>query len=46
VAHLEGKGVEVVAGPVRRTTADGRPSMSVYFRDGDGNLLELMSVED
>ena len=43
VAHLAMHDVAIVEGPVRRSTADGRPSMSVYFRDGDGNLVELMS---
>jgi catechol 2,3-dioxygenase-like lactoylglutathione lyase family enzyme len=42
VAHLEEKGVEVELGPVERPGArDG--GMSVYFRDPDGTLLELIS---
>jgi catechol 2,3-dioxygenase-like lactoylglutathione lyase family enzyme len=44
VAHLEGHGVEVEAGPVARMGARGQ-GVSVYFRDPDGSLLELMSYE-
>ena len=43
-AHLEGHGVEVELGPVERTGARGRGT-SVYFRDPDGALLELISYE-
>ena len=42
VAHLERHGVEVEAGPVVRYGARGR-GVSIYFRDPDGSLLELMS---
>ena len=42
VAHLTGHGVEVELGPVERTGARG-VGMSVYFRDPDGSLLELIS---
>jgi catechol 2,3-dioxygenase-like lactoylglutathione lyase family enzyme len=41
-AHLESHGVEVELGPVERTGARGRGT-SVYFRDPDGALLELIS---
>ena len=41
VAHLERHGVQVELGPVPRTGAAG-PGMSVYFRDPDGSLLELI----
>jgi catechol 2,3-dioxygenase-like lactoylglutathione lyase family enzyme len=37
-------GVAVVAGPEPRTSADGRPAQSLYFRDPDGNLLELLTT--
>ncbi|HVX23181.1 MAG TPA: VOC family protein [Acidimicrobiales bacterium] len=37
-------GVPVEVGPVPRTTATGEPSQSVYFRDPDGNLVEIMST--
>jgi catechol 2,3-dioxygenase-like lactoylglutathione lyase family enzyme len=42
VEHLEAKSVEIIEGPVRRTGATG-PITSVYFRDPDGNLLEVSS---
>lgn len=41
-AHLEAHGVEVELGPVARDGARG-PGTSVYFRDPDGSLLELIS---
>jgi catechol 2,3-dioxygenase-like lactoylglutathione lyase family enzyme len=41
VAHLTAHGVEVELGPVERTGAQG-PGTSVYFRDPDGSLLELI----
>jgi catechol 2,3-dioxygenase-like lactoylglutathione lyase family enzyme len=40
IARLRGEGVEVEEGPVERTGARG-PLVSVYFRDPDGNLLEV-----
>lgn len=36
--------VEVIEGPVPRPAADGEMGASVYFRDPDGNLLELLST--
>jgi catechol 2,3-dioxygenase-like lactoylglutathione lyase family enzyme len=42
VAHLAAHGVEVEEGPVERQGAAGR-GRSVYFRDPDGSLLELIS---
>jgi pyridoxamine 5'-phosphate oxidase len=42
IAHLERCGVAVELGPVPRTGARGEAE-SVYFRDPDGSLLELMS---
>ena len=42
VAHLERHGVEVETGPVERAGARGR-GVSVYFRDPDGSLLELIA---
>jgi len=41
-AFLAGRGVEVFLGPVERQGAGGR-GQSVYFRDPDGSLLELIS---
>ncbi len=40
--HLASCGVELVEGPVERTGAIGR-IMSIYFRDPDGNLIEVAS---
>ena len=40
VAHLGRVGVIVEEGPVPRTGATG-PITSVYFRDPDGNLIEI-----
>ena len=45
VAHLEAHGVRVEAGPMVRGGAKG-PGTSVYFRDPDGTLLELISYVD
>lgn len=45
LAHLEDRGVAVIEGPVRRSGSLG-PIMSIYFRDPDGNLLELASYSD
>ena len=42
IAHLARHGVEIELGPVERFGARG-PSTSVYFRDPDGSLLELIS---
>lgn len=40
VEHLEACGVAVEEGPVPRTGAVG-PMTSIYFRDPDGNLIEI-----
>jgi len=40
VAHLRECGVSIIEGPVRRTGATGTID-SVYFRDPDGNLIEV-----
>ncbi|MBV1687854.1 VOC family protein [Novosphingobium sp. G106] len=42
--HLAGHGVAIVDGPSPRRTLDGLPAHSVYFRDPDGNLIELMAA--
>jgi catechol 2,3-dioxygenase-like lactoylglutathione lyase family enzyme len=44
VEHLRRLGVEIEEGPVRRPGARGE-GRSVYFRDPDGSLLELISYE-
>jgi catechol 2,3-dioxygenase-like lactoylglutathione lyase family enzyme len=45
LALLDRAGVEVEEGPVPRPAANGEPGASVYFRDPDGNLLELLTVD-
>ena len=45
VDHLVKCGVEVLEGPVSRTGAIGN-IVSVYFRDPDGNLIEVSSYEE
>ena len=42
IEHLEHHGVPVEKGPVARAGASG-DGVSVYFRDPDGSLLELIS---
>ena len=42
--HLVAHGVEVELGPVERLGGRGR-GRSVYFRDPDGSLLELISYD-
>jgi catechol 2,3-dioxygenase-like lactoylglutathione lyase family enzyme len=44
IEHLNENGIEILEGPVQRTGAAG-PIMSVYFRDIDGNLLEISNYE-
>jgi catechol 2,3-dioxygenase-like lactoylglutathione lyase family enzyme len=40
ISHLKSQGVVIAQGPVEKTGALG-PMMSVYFRDPDGNLIEV-----
>lgn len=40
IKHLYQEEIDVLEGPVTRTGATG-PILSVYFRDPDGNLLEV-----
>lgn len=40
IAHLGASGIAMEEGPVDRTGAMG-PMVSVYFRDPDGNLVEV-----
>lgn len=42
---LRQHGIPVIAGPAKRRTADGLAAQSIYFRDPDGNLLELMAAD-
>lgn len=39
-SHLRANEIEIIEGPVQRTGATG-PVTSVYFRDPDGNLIEV-----
>ena len=41
---LESNGVAIIAGPVDKTGATG-PIESVYFRDPDGNLVEVSNYQ-
>jgi catechol 2,3-dioxygenase-like lactoylglutathione lyase family enzyme len=45
IALLEARGIPIIEGPVARANRLGEASHSVYFRDPDGNLLELMAAE-
>jgi catechol 2,3-dioxygenase-like lactoylglutathione lyase family enzyme len=42
IDHLKRNEIEIIEGPVPRLGGRGK-GMSVYFRDPDGNLLELIS---
>ena len=39
-AHLKQQNVPILEGPVERTGAEGK-ILSLYFRDPDGNLIEV-----
>jgi len=43
IAHLKAEGIVIIHGPVAKTGATG-PLRSVYFRDPDGNLIELSNL--
>ncbi|RYD96556.1 MAG: glyoxalase [Sphingomonadales bacterium] len=42
---LSAHGIAVIAGPAPRVNVNGVPSQSVYFRDPDANLVELMAPD-
>ncbi len=44
IAHLNAEGVEIIEGPGPKTGATG-PITSVYFRDLDGNLIEVSNYD-
>jgi catechol 2,3-dioxygenase-like lactoylglutathione lyase family enzyme len=43
IAHLERESVEILDGPGERAGATG-PIASVYFKDPDGNLVEVSNL--
>ena len=43
-ALLAKHNIPIADGPSPRTFSDGRKSLSIYFRDPDGNLIELMAA--
>lgn len=45
IATLEAEGVVIIEGPVDKTGALG-PMKSVYFRDPDGNLIEVSNYPE
>lgn len=45
IEHLNNCGVTVIEGPVSRTGANGE-IQSVYFRDLDGNLIEVSNYQN
>ncbi|MHB1591808.1 MAG: VOC family protein, partial [Sulfuricella sp.] len=45
IEHLQACDVDILEGPVARTGALG-PITSVYFRDPDGNLIEVANYGD
>jgi len=44
IAHLQDCGVDIIEGPTAKTGATG-PITSVYFRDPDGNLIEVSTYD-
>ena len=45
IAHLQSQNVALLLGPVERTGAT-KSLVSLYFRDPDGNLLEVANAAD
>jgi len=44
MAHVKKNGIDIIEGPVSRTGAAGK-IISFYFRDPDGNLIEVANYE-
>lgn len=45
IVHLKHCGIDIIEGPVARSGALG-PMTSVYFRDPDGNLVEVSQYHE
>ncbi len=45
VELLRNRDLEIIEGPAPRKTADGLVAQSIYFRDLDRNLIELMAAD-
>jgi catechol 2,3-dioxygenase-like lactoylglutathione lyase family enzyme len=45
IEHVKACGVKIIEGPVPKTGALG-PMMSIYFRDPDGNLIEVSNYQN
>lgn len=45
IQQVQSKGVDIIEGPVKRTGAIGK-IISAYFRDPDGNLIEVSNYRD
>src|SRR5581483_5796155 len=43
-SHLKNAGIKIIEGPTARFASDGKEGLSVYFRDQDDNLIELLST--
>lgn len=43
MSHVKSKGVTIIEGPIQRTGATSS-ILSFYFRDPDGNLIELANL--
>lgn len=46
VERVESAGVAVEVGPVARIASDGAAATSIYLRDPDDNLVELLALDD
>ena len=44
-AHVQSRGVKIIEGPSPKTGARG-PIDSIYFRDPDGNLIEVSNYRE